>query len=278
LFAEVFASNQLFGLVLRLSAFLMRGKRTKLLNVIANVAEAAISRAERLLNLIEEFRRRRRPVSGDDLAQVLGVSIRTLYRDISSLKALGASIEGEPGVGYVLRSGFLLPPVMFTVEEVDALILGSRMVAEKADKPLAEAARKAMARLTAIMPNELVDRVEAQSLIVMPSEHPQQETIDMTVVRRAIHLERKLRVHYKDAKGEKSERVIWPFLLIYFDGGLLISAWCETRDSIRHFRTDRIGSISELSTRYPRRRHALIKLWRETDSSAHSAQMTTATF
>jgi predicted DNA-binding transcriptional regulator YafY len=249
-----------------------------LANIVAHVTEAVISRAERLLNLIEEFRRRRRPVSGDDLAQTLGVSIRTLYRDIASLRALGASIEGEPGVGYVLRSGFLLPPVMFTVEEVDALILGSRMVAEKADKPLAEAARKAMARLTAVMPNELVDRVEAQSLIVAPSQYAQPETIDMTVVRRAIHLERKLRIHYKDAKGKTSERVIWPFLLIYFDGGLLISAWCETRDGIRHFRTDRIASMSEMAMRYPRRRHALIKLWREADSSAHHAHITTASF
>jgi predicted DNA-binding transcriptional regulator YafY len=249
-----------------------------LANIVADVAEAAISRAERLLNLIEEFRRRRRPVSGDDLAQTLGVSIRTLYRDISSLRALGASIEGEPGVGYVLRSGFLLPPVMFTVEEVDALILGSRWVAERADKSLAGAARKAMARLTAIMPNELVDRVEAQYLVVVPGEYSQQETIDMTVVRRAIHLERKLRIRYTDAKGKNSERVVWPFLLIYFDGGLLISAWCEMREGIRHFRTDRIASISEISMRYPRRRHDLIKLWRETDASAHHAQMTTATF
>jgi predicted DNA-binding transcriptional regulator YafY len=223
------------------------------------------------LNLIEEFRRRRRAVSGDDLAQTLGISIRTLYRDISSLRALGAHIEGEPGVGYILRSGFLLPPVMFTVEEVDALILGSQWVSEKADKPLAEAARKAMARLTAIMPNELVDRVEAQSLVVTPSEYAPPETIDMTVVRRAIHLERKLRIHYKDAQGKTSDRVIWPFLLVYFDGGLLISAWCETREGIRHFRTDRIGAMSELSMRYPRRRHDLIKLWREMKPSSRSA-------
>ena len=230
-----------------------------------------MSRAERLLNLIEEFRRRRRPVSGDELAQVLGVSIRTLYRDIASLRALGAGIEGEPGVGYVLRSGFLLPPVMFTVEEVDALILGSRWVSEKADKTLAEAARKAMARLTAVMPNELVDRVDAQSLVFTQSVDAQPETIDMTVVRRSIHLERKLRIQYKDAKGEDTDRVIWPFLLVYFDRGLLISAWCETREGIRHFHTKRIGSMSELATRYPRRRHDLIKLWREMDAAGRCA-------
>ncbi len=167
---------------------------------------------------------------------------------------------------------------MFTVEEVDALILGSRWVSEKADKTLALAARKAMARLTAVMPNELVDRVEAQSLVFTQRVDAQPETIDMAVVRRAIHLERKLHIHYKDENGKTSERVIWPFLLVYFDGGLLISAWCEMRDGIRHFRTNRIGSMSELSMRYPRRRHDLIKLWREMDAAGRSPEKTTATF
>lgn len=218
------------------------------------------------MSLIEEFRLRRRPVSGNDLAQALGVSIRTLYRDIASLRALGAGIEGEPGVGYVLRPGFLLPPIMFTVEEVDALVLGSLWVADKADTPLAQAARKAMARLTAVMPVELVDRVEAQYVVVGQSGHSQHETIDMAAVRRAVHLEHKLFIDYCDAAGKRSERVIWPFLLNYLDGGRLISAWCELRDGLRHFRTDRIVSLSELSTRYPRRRHDLIKLWREAES------------
>jgi predicted DNA-binding transcriptional regulator YafY len=234
---------------------------------IATLAEVDISRAERLLGLIEEFRRHRRPVSGNDLAQALGVSIRTLYRDIASLRALGAGIEGEPGVGYILRAGFLLPPVMFTVEEVDALILGSRWVADKADKPLAEAARKAMARLTAVMPSELADRVDGQYLVVGLSNQLPQETIDMAAVRRAIHLERKLRIRYRDAGGAVSERVIWPFLLSYFEGGRLISAWCELRNNIRHFRTDRIASLAEVASRYPRRRRDLVKLWRETDES-----------
>ncbi|KKJ75837.1 DNA-binding protein [Kiloniella litopenaei] len=229
-----------------------------------------MSRAERLLSLIEEFRRHRRPVSGNDLAQALDISIRTLYRDIASLRALGAGIEGEPGVGYVLRPGFLLPPVMFTAEEVDALVLGSLWVADKAEAPMAEAARKAMARLTAVMPIELVDRVEAQYAVVGQSEPSHQETIDMTVVRKAIQNERKLLVHYRDGAGKSSERVIWPFFLIYFNGGRLISAWCELREDIRHFRTDRIETLSEISARYPRRRHDLIKLWREAESCENS--------
>ncbi|MCX7565835.1 YafY family protein [Sulfitobacter sp. F26169L] len=219
------------------------------------------------MNLVEEFRCHRRPVSGQDLAKALSISIRTLYRDIESLRALGAGIDGEPGVGFMMRSGFLLPPIMFTVEEVDALVLGSLWVADKADKPMAEAARKAMARLTAVMPTELTDRVEAKYLSVTPSSHSQRETIDMSAIRRAIHAERKVLIGYNDAAGNSSERVIWPFFLSYLDGARLISAWCELREEIRHFRTDRMSNLTELPARYPKRRHDLIKDWRELESS-----------
>ncbi len=131
---------------------------------------------------------------------------------------------------------------------------------------MATAARKAMARLTAVMPIELADRVEAKYLSVTPSEHTQHETIDMTAIRRAIHLEHKLLIVYTDAAGKSSERVVWPFFLSYLDGSRLISAWCELRDGIRHFRTDRMVTLSGMETRYPRRRHDLIKLWRELES------------
>jgi predicted DNA-binding transcriptional regulator YafY len=214
------------------------------------------------LNLVEEFRKRRRPASGEDLARAVGVSIRTLYRDIASLRTMGADVAGEPGVGFVLRSGFLLPPVMFTAEEVDALVLGSRLVVDRADKQMAEAARRAMAKLSAVMPNDLSDRIDAQHMFVWSAADAVRETIDMTVLRRAIQVERKLRVTYKDTKGAASDRVVWPFLLGYFDGRRILAAWCENRNDIRHFRTDRMTSITETTTRYPRRRQDLIKDWR----------------
>ena len=109
-----------------------------------------MSRAERLLALIQCLRRHRQPVSGQTLATELGISLRTLYRDIASLQAQGASIDGEPGVGYVLRPGFMLPPLMFSEEELEALLLGSRWVAERADARLGAAARNAMARIGAV--------------------------------------------------------------------------------------------------------------------------------
>ena len=226
-----------------------------------------MSRAERLLSLIEELRRHRRPVSGNTLAEALGVSIRTLYRDIASLRAQGASIDAEPGLGFVLRPGFMLPPLMFPDDEIEALVLGSRWVAERADPRLAQAARNALARLGGALPADVAERLEASHLIVGPSSTPVHETIDLAHVRRAIRAERKLHIAYRDADDRLTERLIWPFLLGFFDGARLVSAWCELRQDIRHFRTDRIASLEETGVRYPRRRHDLLKAWRETDPS-----------
>lgn len=226
-----------------------------------------MSRAERLLGLIEELRRHRRPVSGNVLAEALGVSIRTLYRDIASLRAQGATIDAEPGLGFVLRPGYMLPPLMFPDDEIEALVLGSRWVAERADPRLAEAARNALARIGGALPAGLAERLEAAHLIVGPPSTPVRDTVDLTVVRRAIRAERKLRVTYRDSGEKETDRLIWPFLLGFFDGARLVSAWCELRQDIRHFRTDRIVSLDETGIRYPRRRHDLLKAWRETDPS-----------
>src|SRR5437660_11613561 len=114
-----------------------------------------MSRAERLLELIQRLRSHRYPVSGASLAADLGISLRTLYRDIASLQAQGARIDGEPGVGYVLRPGFMLPPLMFSQEEIEALVLGSRWVAERTDAALKHAANNALAKIAAVLPSDL---------------------------------------------------------------------------------------------------------------------------
>jgi predicted DNA-binding transcriptional regulator YafY len=226
-----------------------------------------MSRAERLLSLIEELRRHRRPVSGNTLAEALSVSIRTLYRDIASLRAQGATIDAEPGLGFVLRPGFMLPPLMFPDDEIEALVLGSQWVAERADPRLAQAARNALARIGGALPADVADRLHASHLIVGPPSTPVHEAIDLAHVRRAIRAERKLHIAYRDADDRLTERLIWPFLLGFFDGARLVSAWCELREGIRHFRTDRIVTLDETGVRYPRRRHDLLKAWRETDPS-----------
>lgn len=230
-----------------------------------------MTRAERLLALIEELRRRRRPVSGDTLALALSVSIRTLYRDIDSLRAQGARIEGEPGLGYVLRSGFLLPSLMFPDDEIEALVLGSRWVAERADPRLAQAARNALARIGGALPENFADRLEASHLVVGPPAARVSDSVDIDLVRRAIRRERKLRIVYRDATGAESERLIWPFLIGYFDSVRLVSAWCELREATRHFRSDRIVSMAETDDRYPRRRAELVRAWREVEAAAGAA-------
>ena len=228
-----------------------------------------MARAARLLDLIQALRRHRRPVSGQALASGLGVSLRTLYRDIATLQGQGAPIEGEAGVGYVLRPGYLLPPLMFSEEEIEALVLGSRWVAERGDARLAEAARNALSRIGAVLPDELRASLEGAGLMVGPAV-VERDGIDLAAIRGAIRRERKLSLAYRDAGGLASERVVWPIALAFFDRVRVIVAWCELRQAFRHFRADRIGALTVLEARFPRRRAALVKAWREAEGIAET--------
>ena len=201
-------------------------------------------------------------MSGATLAAELGISLRTLYRDIAALTAQGATIDGEPGIGYMLRPGFLLPPLMFAEEEIEALVLGSRWVAERGDAPLAKAARNALARIGAVLPDDLKARLDAPGLLVAPLAKAAAGDDAMPAIREAIRRERKLRIAYLDGNGRRTQRAIWPFALGFFERVRIIAAWCELRQGYRHFRTDRIVKITVMETRYPRRRAALLKEWR----------------
>lgn len=222
-----------------------------------------MARSERLLDLLHALRNRRRPVSGRDLADDIGVSLRTLYRDIDSLRAMGAGIEGEAGVGYVLRPGFLLPPLMFPIEELEALALGCRWVAKRADDRLSEAAESALSRIQAVLPADLQSEFDATSLLIGPGAAIPTDTVDPALLRRAIRAERKLRLLYRDNAQEETERVVWPFGFAYFDQARLLMGWCELRQDFRSFRADRIAKAELLEERYPKRRQALLKQWRE---------------
>lgn len=219
------------------------------------------SRSERLLALLQALRRHRRPVSGNDLASETGISLRTLYRDIASLRAQGAHIEGEAGVGYLLKPGFLLPPLMFSPEEVEALVLGSRWVAGTADPKLAGAARDLMTKVAAVLPDDLREDLDRTTLMV-PRREQVADTADVSGIREAIRQERVLRIAYRNEQGEASERHIWPFALAYFERVRVVLAWCELRNDFRSFRTDRILDYAETGRRYRRRRAVLLKEWK----------------
>jgi predicted DNA-binding transcriptional regulator YafY len=224
-----------------------------------------VSRSERLLSLIQALRRHRQPVSGRRLAEELGVSLRTLYRDIATLQGQGAEIEGEPGLGYILRPGFMLPPLMFTEDEIEALVLGSRWVADRGDDRLGAAASNALAKIAAVLPADLRDGLEATALLVGPCEPIAVDRVDLGIIRTAIRSERKLAIAYRDEKAQDTQRVIWPFALGFFDRARMVVAWCELRQGFRRFRADRIAELAQLELRYPRRRQALLKEWREVE-------------
>lgn len=201
-------------------------------------------------------------MSGAALADELGVSLRTLYRDVATLNGQGAHIDGEAGMGYVLRPGFMLPPLMFSEDEIEALVLGSRWVAARADDALSEAARNALAKIAAVLPADLKQTLDTSTLLVASDDKFDGNDGDLAAIRRAIRAERKLVIGYARNDGEKSSRTIWPFAIGFFQRALVVAAWCELRKGFRHFRVDRIASLTPTETRYPRRRAVLLKEWR----------------
>jgi predicted DNA-binding transcriptional regulator YafY len=231
-----------------------------------------MSRTERLLDLLQLMRRHRAPVTGPAIAQELGVSLRTVYRDIATLQGQGADIEGEPGLGYVMRPGFTLPPLMFSTDELEALIVGSAWVARhKDDVRLSAAAGNALSKIAAVLPAELRDQLDAASLVVNARSAPAAQ-VDPGILRDAIRKEQKLRIAYRDDSGRDSERVIWPFVIAFFEERKVVGAWCELRADFRHFRVDRIVSAAATGERSPRRRATLVREWRsaiEAESAAY---------
>ena len=222
-----------------------------------------MSRAERLLDLLQSLRRRRYAVTSRVLAEELGISLRTVYRDIATLQAQGAPIEGEAGVGFVLRSGYTLPPLMFTTEEIEALLLGTRWVIDRADERLAMAARNALSKIGAVVPSRLKESLETGTLLIPTQPRPTVDGKVMECIRRAIREETKVAITYRDLKDQLTKRVIWPFGLAFYDQALVIMAWCELRQDFRHFRADRVESWNDTRTDYPRKRLDLLREWQE---------------
>ena len=222
-----------------------------------------MSRTHRLFDLMQTLRRHRLPVSGAALAREAGVSLRTLYRDIAALQALGAEIDGEPGLGYMLKPGFLLPPLMFSAAEIEALALGAQWVARRTDEGLSQAARDAMAKIAAVLPPAMQRSLEDDALIVGQGWERRQ-AVALSLLRQALREERKLDITYCDEKGTRTARIVWPAALGFFESTRILAAWCELRGGFRHFRADRIERAELLAERLPKGRKTLAKEWRRT--------------
>jgi predicted DNA-binding transcriptional regulator YafY len=193
-------------------------------------------RADRLFQIVL-YLRRRRVATARDLAQALEVSERTIYRDVQELSACGLPIEGAAGVGYRVRRGFDLPPLMFDREELQALRLGARMVRSWADPDLSQAAANALRKIEAVLPPDMEDLGEA---LYAPNLRPYPVHL-VGLLRRAVTEHRKARFDYAKEDGTASSRTVWPLGLFYWGAVWTLVAWCELRNDFRNFRLDRIA-------------------------------------
>jgi predicted DNA-binding transcriptional regulator YafY len=197
-------------------------------------------RADRLFQIIQILRRTTQPVTAAALAEELEVSKRTVYRDVSDLTGQRVPIEGSAGLGYVLASDYDMPPLMLTPDEIEAVVLGAQWVAGHSDKVLANAARDVVAKIAAVVPENLRPHIVEPSVGVKPATEEPKESIDTTSLRSAIRNGLKMRLHYRSEAGQETARTVWPVILGYAETSRLLVAWCELRQSFRHFCTDRI--------------------------------------
>jgi predicted DNA-binding transcriptional regulator YafY len=217
-----------------------------------------MARSARLLRLLQTMRGRRRPVTAAHLAEELEVSERTIYRDVADLMAQGAPIEGEAGVGYILRPGLFLPPLMLSEDEVEAVLLGLRYVDQRGDEVLRAAAAVARAKIGAVLPPQAqAHAADPMTLPGPPSAFPPNAT-SLDDLRAAIRGQIRLDLSYQDEQGRRTLRVVWPIQLGFMDHARVLFGWCELRQDFRTFRTDRIVAVTRLD-RYPGRRADLAR-------------------
>jgi len=220
-----------------------------------------MDKTERLFSVMDALRRHRRPVTAQALAEEQGVSVRTLYRDIQTLIGLGAPIDGEAGLGYMLRPGFFLPPLMFSAEELEALVLGARWVEGRPDVELAGAAKNALAKIATASPDDLRDRLNNTGLWAAQTSWSAEKQPLLGVVREAMRTEKTLNIAYANERGEESERPIWPITLAYYEEKQIIGAWCLLRQDFRNFRIDRVRDAKITDQPFGKRWVILMKEW-----------------
>lgn len=218
-------------------------------------------KASRLFEIIQILRVAKRPVTAAAIAERLEVTVRSIYRDIAALQAMRVPIDGERGIGYIIRPGFDLPPLMFTIEETEAVVLGLALIERTGDKELTAAAKKVTQKIAAAVPAPLRQVVSARALHAWGPIAPVPANVDFTLIRRAIREEEKLALAYQDEQGQLTERVIRPLALIYYLDAAMIVAWCELRQAIRNFRLDRTLSCAQTGLHFRNEGDALRDVW-----------------
>lgn len=185
------------------------------------------------------------------LAEQLGVSERTVYRDIRDLIATGTPIEGEAGVGYSLRPGYDLPPLMFDADEIEALVLGARIVASFGDEELARAAAAVVSKVETVLPAKLKPRIANSALYAPQTFASRTLSEGLLAVRAALTTRHKLKVHYVKEGGQASDRIVWPLGAFFWGRAWTVTTWCELREDFRNFRLDRMERIETMNETFP---------------------------
>jgi predicted DNA-binding transcriptional regulator YafY len=197
-------------------------------------------KASRLFEIIQILRLAKRPVTAAAIAEKLEVATRSIYRDIAALQATRVPIDGGRGVGYILRPGYELPPLMFSVEETEAIVLALALLDRTGDASLKKAAKRVNHKIAAAVPAPLRRTFDNRSIHAWGTIAKEPEGVDLAAVRRAIRDEQKLAIDYRDEIGRETKRTIWPLALIYYSESANIVAWCEVRQALRNFRADRV--------------------------------------
>lgn len=222
-----------------------------------------MTRTQRLLTLLQILKDNRYPITAETLSSQLQVSVRSIYRDIESLRDQGAEIIGEAGIGYQLKTGLLLPPLAFDENELEALILGLRWVKSNADSELKNSAIRAISKINSVVAGHS-QKILNQNTLFAPTTHFN-EINDIIVkdLRLSLREECKAKMTYLDGQNQPSERVIWPIAIGYMKDSQVLAAWCELRKSYRHFRLDRIQSYCALTDKLPYPKNYLLERWQK---------------
>ncbi|QFY59441.1 YafY family transcriptional regulator [Rhizobium grahamii] len=218
-------------------------------------------KASRLFEIIQMLRLARQPLTAAAMAEALEVTVRSIYRDIAALQAMRVPIEGGRGIGYIMRPGFDLPPLMFSIEEVEAIVLSLALLERTGDEELKQAAKRVNQKIAGAVPTPLRQAMNRRALYAWGSAAEAPVSVDLGTIRRAIRDEQKLSLDYRDELGRATERTVRPIALIYYSQTTNIVGWCELRSAIRNFRSDRVEHCETVDAYFKGEGDQLRGLW-----------------
>lgn len=224
------------------------------------LAAMFMSKIDRLFEVVQVLRRAKKPLTARELAEKVEVSLRTIYRDCAALQGMGIPIEGAPGIGYVMRRGYDLPPLAFTPIEQEAIVTGLSMLGRTGDPILLQAADEVVSKLSTAA--SIKERRNDATRFVSQAGAPQADMNTAVRIRDAIAAEQKLDIVYHDRNSDPSRRTVWPLCLIYYPDASVLTGWCELREDFRHFRMDRLRQVELLADHFRGRGGELRREWR----------------